>query len=226
MAPPTLVTRLPGTALVSRLEVLPDLAGRLVADTGPLAALSASLHLPFYREVRVLASYQTLRHHPIWQNPALDVGGLPVVLVGGLASSPRVLAPMLDWLQRIGCRTLLAPTQYGVACGQRTAVAVEDALARHVDATGGRAGGDHRAQPRRSVRPPCRRTPTRARPGPHHAGEPAHPVARRAPARPARGPRTRCRRVARHSGPAACGAAAAVHCATTSQARFPTRCPS
>jgi pimeloyl-ACP methyl ester carboxylesterase len=139
MAPPTLVTRLPGTALVSRLEVLPDLAGRLVADTGPLAALSASLHLPFYREVRVLASYRTLRHHPIWQNPALDVGGLPVVLVGGLASSPRVLAPMLDWLQRIGCRTLLAPTQYGVACGQRTAVAVEDALARHVDATGGRA---------------------------------------------------------------------------------------
>ena len=60
-----LAARLPGTALVRRLENLPGLAGRLVADTGPLAALSASLHLPFYREVRVLASYRTLRRHPI-----------------------------------------------------------------------------------------------------------------------------------------------------------------
>lgn len=139
MALPAPVTRLPGTALASRPEVLPDLAGRLVADTGPLAQLAASLHLPFYREIRVLAGYRTLRDHPIWQNPALDLGGLPVVLVGGLASGPRVLGPMLDWLQHIGCRTLLAPTQYGIACGQRTAVAVEDALARHVDATGERA---------------------------------------------------------------------------------------
>jgi len=134
-----LAARLPGTALVRRLENLPGLAGRLVADTGPLAALSASLHLPFYREVRVLASYETLRRHPIWRDPALDAGGLPVVLVGGLASNPRVLGPMLDWLQRIGCRTLLAPTEYGVACGQRAAAAVEDALVRHVDATGERA---------------------------------------------------------------------------------------
>ncbi len=139
MALSVVATRRPGTALVSRLEVLPDLAGRLVADTGPLAQLSASLHLPFYREVRVLASYQALRRHPIWQDPALDVGGLPVVLVGGRVSSPRVLGPMQDWLQRIGARSLLAPTQYGVACGQRAALAVEDALARHVDATGERA---------------------------------------------------------------------------------------
>jgi hypothetical protein len=36
-----------------------------MVDTGPLAALSASLHLPFYREVRVLARYRTLRRHPI-----------------------------------------------------------------------------------------------------------------------------------------------------------------
>ncbi|MGI9064188.1 MAG: esterase/lipase family protein [Pseudonocardiaceae bacterium] len=119
MGPPT---------LVNRPKVLPSLAGRLVTE-----------HLPFYREVRALAGYRTLRRHPIWRNPAVDVAGLPVVLVGGLASSPRVLGPMLDWLQRIGCRTLLAPTQYGVACGQRTAVAVEDAVARHVDATGRRA---------------------------------------------------------------------------------------
>ncbi len=139
MALPTVATKLPGTALAGRLEVLPDLAGRLVADAGPLAALSASLHLPFYRELRVLASYRTLRRHPIWRNPTADLGGLPVVFVGGLASSPLILGPMLEWLQRIGCRALLAPTQYGVACGQRTAVAVEDALARHVDATGERA---------------------------------------------------------------------------------------
>jgi len=61
------------------------------------------------------------------------------LVVGGLSAGPRVLGPVQDWLQRIGARTLLAPTQYGVACGERSAGAVTDALARHVDATGERA---------------------------------------------------------------------------------------
>jgi len=140
MAPHIPVSRLPGAAaLVNRLEVLPSLAGALLADTGPLARLSASLKLPFYQEVRVLAGYRTMRRHPLWQNPPVDLAGLPVLLVGGLASSPRVLSLIQDWLQHIGARTLLAPTQYGVACGERTAGAVADALARHVDETGEQA---------------------------------------------------------------------------------------
>jgi pimeloyl-ACP methyl ester carboxylesterase len=136
MEPDMPVTRMPSPVRANYREVLPGLAGRLLADTGPLARLSASLHLPFYQEVRVLAGYQTLRSHPLWQDPPVDLGGLPVLVVGGLSSSPRVLGPMLDWLQRIGARTLLAPTQYGVACGERSAGAVTDALTRHVDATG------------------------------------------------------------------------------------------
>lgn len=133
------VTRIPRAGLANYREVLPGLAGRLCADTGPLARLSASLHLPFYQEVRVLAGYRTLRSHPLWQDPPVDLGGLPVLVVGGLSCSPRVLGPLREWLQRIGARTLLAPTQYGVACGERTAGAVTDALARHVDATGEQA---------------------------------------------------------------------------------------
>lgn len=134
------VSRLPGAAtLANRLEVLPGLAGQLLADTGPLARLSTSLNLPFYQEVRSLAGYRAMRNHPLWQEPPVDLAGLPVVVVGGLGSGPRVLGPLLEWLQHIGARTLLAPTQYGVACGERTAGAVADALIRHVDATGEQA---------------------------------------------------------------------------------------
>jgi pimeloyl-ACP methyl ester carboxylesterase len=58
------------------------------------------------------------------------------VIVGGLATSPHVLSPLRDWLKRLGCRPLLTPAQYGIACGQRAAIAVEAAVAGHVDATG------------------------------------------------------------------------------------------
>lgn len=139
MEPDMPVTKTPGAALANYLEVPPGLAGRSLADTGPLARLSASLHLPFYQETRVLTEYRILRGHPFWQDPPVDLGGLPVLVVGGLSAGPRVLGPMQDWLQRIGARTLLAPTQYGIACGERSAGAVTDALARHVDATGERA---------------------------------------------------------------------------------------
>lgn len=101
--------------------------------------LSAAWHLPLYRQVRAAAIDQPLVRHPIWRNPGVDLGGLPVLVVGGLATSPDVLRPLQDWLNRIGCRPSLAPTQYGVACGQRGAVAVEASLARHVAETGERA---------------------------------------------------------------------------------------
>ncbi len=139
MATPAAITGLPETTLVNQLEVPSLLAERFMADPGPLAQLSASWHLPFYRQARVLADDQALHRNPIWRNPSVDLAGLPVLVVGGLATSPDVLSPLRDWLHRIGCRTLLAPTQYGIACGQRAAIAVEDALARHVDATGEQA---------------------------------------------------------------------------------------
>ncbi|MBV9011600.1 MAG: hypothetical protein JO272_06035 [Pseudonocardiales bacterium] len=125
--------------LVTQMEALRGLVGRLMADMGPLTHLSASWHLPLYRRARVLADDQAVHQHPIWQNPTVDLGGLPVLVVGGLAAGPQVLSALQDWLHRIGCRTLLAPTQYGVACGQRAAIAVEHALSRHVNATGEQA---------------------------------------------------------------------------------------
>jgi hypothetical protein len=140
MAPPTLITRPPRSALVNQLEVLLGLAERFMDDTRLPARLSTSWHhLPFYRQAHVFADDQALPRHPIWRDPSVDLAGLPVLIVGGLATSPHVLSPLRDWLHRIGCRTLLAPTQYGVACGQRAAIAVEHALARHVDVTGDQA---------------------------------------------------------------------------------------
>ncbi|MGH4024349.1 MAG: esterase/lipase family protein [Pseudonocardiaceae bacterium] len=96
-------------------------------------------HLPLYRQAGAVALDEPLVRHPIWRNPAIDLGGLPVLVVGGLAASSEVLRPLRDWLNRIGCRPILAPTQYGVACGQQGAIAVEEALARHVAETGERA---------------------------------------------------------------------------------------
>ncbi|MGH3821821.1 MAG: esterase/lipase family protein [Pseudonocardiaceae bacterium] len=139
MAPPAMITRLAGTTLVNQLALLPRLTGRFMADTGSPAHLPAPWHLPFYRQVRVPANDQSLHAHSIWQDPPVQLAGLPVLVVGGLATSPHILSSLQDWLHRIGCRTLLAPTGYGVDCGQRAAIAVERALARHTDATGEQA---------------------------------------------------------------------------------------
>jgi triacylglycerol lipase len=138
MAPPALITRLLDPTLVNQRETL-GLVGRLMAGAGSRAHLSVSWHLPFHRQARVLADDQAVPGHLIGQNLPVHLAGLPVLVVGGLATSPHVLNPLQDWLRRIGCHTLLVPTQYGIACGQRAAIAVEHALMRHVDATGKQA---------------------------------------------------------------------------------------
>ena len=106
---------------------------------GSLTHSPGSRHLPFSRRTRVPNDDQTWYEHDLWQNPPVQLAGLPVLMVGGLASSPHVLSPLRDWLHRIGCCTLLVPTEYGVACGQRAAIAVEHALVRHTNATGEQA---------------------------------------------------------------------------------------
>jgi triacylglycerol lipase len=94
---------------------------------------------PITRQACALADDREWHRHPLSPKPSVDLAGLPVLVVGGLATNPQTLSPLQDRLQRIGCRTLLVPPQYGVACGQRAAIAVEDALARHVDETGEQA---------------------------------------------------------------------------------------
>ncbi|HET9257672.1 MAG TPA: hypothetical protein VFO16_21080 [Pseudonocardiaceae bacterium] len=58
------------------------------------------------------------------------------MVVGGLAIDPQILGPLRDWLHRLACRPLVTPVEYEIACGQRATIAVEAALAGHVDATG------------------------------------------------------------------------------------------
>jgi triacylglycerol lipase len=118
----------------------PDTVGephrRLTRPDGPLARAAAALFLPLNREAAMLVSRERLRSHPVWTDPPLDTGGLPVLVIGGMASSPVVLAPMQDWLHRLGARPVLAPVQYGIGCGERAVRSVMGALDRLSDAAG------------------------------------------------------------------------------------------
>lgn len=87
----------------------------------------------------MLLHRNAIRESPRWDAAPCEVGGAPVILVGGLASYPRLLVPMTDWLHRLGARCLVAPVRYGVGCGEELTRSVEQALERHVAATGEQA---------------------------------------------------------------------------------------
>lgn len=76
--------------------------------------------------------------HPVWTDSSLDLGGLPVLLVGGLASTPSTFDVMQQWLLRVNARPHLAPVRYGVDCGERTARLVAAEAHRLADLTGRR----------------------------------------------------------------------------------------
>jgi triacylglycerol lipase len=139
MAAPAPIIKGSGTTLVARLKVLATLTEGLRARTGPPTPRSVSWHLPLSRPVHSLADDPAWHRPPVGPSPSVDLAGLPVLVIGGLATSPQILSPLQDWLHGLGCRTLLAPPQCGIACGQRAAIAVEEALARHVDTTGEQA---------------------------------------------------------------------------------------
>lgn len=84
--------------------------------------------------------HDTIQESPLWDDaPPYDMGGVPVLVVGGLACHPNLLRPMADWLHRLGARCLLVPVRYGIGCGEAITGAVEQALERHVEETGERA---------------------------------------------------------------------------------------
>jgi pimeloyl-ACP methyl ester carboxylesterase len=58
-----------------------------------------------------------------------------VLLVGGMASTPKVLSPLQDLLHRFNCRCLIAPIRFGIGCGEATTKAVEQSLVRLAEAT-------------------------------------------------------------------------------------------
>lgn len=84
-----------------------------------LTTAAERLHVPFAGDARSVIRRGEVRRHPIWREPSLDAAGLPVVLVGGLlTATPVLLGVLREWLDRMGCRTVIAPTGLGVGCGE------------------------------------------------------------------------------------------------------------
>jgi triacylglycerol lipase len=130
------------TASVGAL-VPPALRGPMTGMPGQtgrwLLRFVSSLAQPVVQEAATLLRADAIRDTAAWADPPLDAGGLPVLLVGGLASTPQLLAPLHDWLERLNFRPAISPINFGVDCGERTARCVSDALAELVDASGRRA---------------------------------------------------------------------------------------
>jgi pimeloyl-ACP methyl ester carboxylesterase len=92
--------------------------------------------LPVWRGAAAFAHRQAIAADPQWRQPALDAAGMPVLLVGGLYSTPALLSPLADLLHRCGCRCTIAPVRFGVGCGEATARLVEQSLQRLVENSG------------------------------------------------------------------------------------------
>jgi len=121
---------------MAALDITGESMPQLASPDGSLTRVAAALHLPLNRALTMLASRERLRAHPVWTDPPVDGTGRPVLLVGGLGSSPVALIPLHDWLHRVGSRPVLAPIQYGIGCGERATQSVTDTLDRLADATG------------------------------------------------------------------------------------------
>jgi triacylglycerol lipase len=120
----------------------PLLRGPVIRFPGQAARwarrVAADLARSVPQEVTSLVRPDAYRDSPEWPGPSFDGGGLPVLLVGGLASTPQSLLPLHDSLVRLNFRPAISPIRYGVDCGERTAGWVADALAELADANGRR----------------------------------------------------------------------------------------
>jgi pimeloyl-ACP methyl ester carboxylesterase len=116
----------------------PDRAPAVPGPGGPVRRIrrfADALHAPLWQEAKALTQRHEMRQHELWKNPPVDCGGMPVLLVGGMASTPKVLSPLQDLLHRFNCRCLIAPVRFGVGCGEVTTRAVEQSLIRLAEAT-------------------------------------------------------------------------------------------
>jgi hypothetical protein len=93
MAVSASITSGSGTALVARLRVLAALTEGLRARTGLLTPGSACGRWPLFRPVHSLGDDQVLHRQPVEHNASVDLAGLPVLVIGGLATSPHILSP-------------------------------------------------------------------------------------------------------------------------------------
>jgi triacylglycerol lipase len=100
--------------------------------------IAAALTAPLVDQARPQAVDRLGIGSPGRCEPLVEGHGLPVLLVGGLASTPETLAPLHDWLSRCNCRPVTSSTRYGLDCGERTAGRVTDALRDLADTSGRR----------------------------------------------------------------------------------------
>lgn len=89
-------------------------------------------------ELQSLTSRHEIQRHRLWTHPPLDADGLPVLLIGGLASTAGQLTLLRDWLERLNCRVRICPVGYGVDCGERTVELVTESLVAHAAENGQR----------------------------------------------------------------------------------------
>jgi triacylglycerol lipase len=132
---------MPQRAAAPKLQPLPGPeppSRRPPANPRGRRRLAGALQSLLWQEAWALTRRREILRHPLWRNPTFDACGLPVLLVGGLASTPRLLAPLQDLLHRYNCRSLVAPVNLGIGCGEVTTRAVEQALLRLVAVTGER----------------------------------------------------------------------------------------
>jgi pimeloyl-ACP methyl ester carboxylesterase len=179
-----------------------------------------------WREAAALAQRGVSETDPLWQRPRLDAAGMPVLLVGGLYSTPALLGPLADVLRRCKCQCVIAPVRFGIGCGEATTSLVEESLQRLVETSGQPAvviGHSRGGQFGRAV---AGRRPELVR-GLITLGSPLTGCWRCAHCH---GPRSACSAWPVASGSvacsarAACGAAAAPNARPTSTARSPPRC--
>jgi hypothetical protein len=117
----------------------PRLASGAVQVGAVMATVAERLRLPFAGDARALVRRNEVREHAVWQEPPLEVEGLPVLLVGGMLTAPPVMLSVLqDWLRQLGCVPMIAPTRLGVGCGEEGARNVTQWLKKLADDTGQR----------------------------------------------------------------------------------------
>jgi triacylglycerol lipase len=126
----------PHAGAVAAAPQVPAAARLAAAASSLVRRAAATLRPPLWQEAKALVQGKTSRLDSLGHHPPLDAGGLPVLLVGGLASTERMLSPLQDWLCRLNCRCLIASVRHGVGCGEQSAQYVEQALERLTEATG------------------------------------------------------------------------------------------
>ena len=91
---------------------------------GPFTRLTDALHIPLRSEGRLLGEILNLRDSSIWTTPPASGATQPVVLVGGMASTPATQLPMRRWLEAAGHPVSAAPVRMGLGCGEQTTLSV------------------------------------------------------------------------------------------------------